>query len=308
MMTKKIIVWTAVGLALVILGCAIFGGAMSMLKWDFLKLTTAVFETNEYEISENYRDIKIITDTADIDIVSGEGMGTKITCYERQNVRHTVGIKDGVLTVEINDTRKWYEHIEIGFGAPKITVYLPAGAHDEVISCGDLFVKGSTGDVQITALADFEDIDISLSTGDISICDIMSKNLSLTVSTGDIDVKNVLHANDVKVRVSTGRTMLENIRCQNITSKGSTGAISMKDVVAKEGISVERSTGSINFDACDANEIFAKTTTGHIKGSLLTDKVFITETDTGSVKVPNSITGGRCELTTNTGSINIEIK
>ena len=43
-------------------------------------------------------------------------------------------------------------------------------------------------------------------------------------------------------------------------------------------------------------------------GSLLTDKVFITDTDTGSVDVPKTPAGGRCEIKTGTGDIKMEIK
>ena len=49
------------------------------------------------------------------------------------------------------------------------------------------------------------------------------------------------------------------------------------------------------------------TCTGDVKGKLLTDKVFITETGTGHVDVPKTVTGGRCEVTTNTGDIELEI-
>ena len=39
----------------------------------------------------------------------------------------------------------------------------------------------------------------------------------------------------------------------------------------------------------------------------LSDKVFLTETDTGKVDVPKSITGGRCEITTDSGDITVEV-
>lgn len=82
----------------------------------------------------------------------------------------------------------------------------------------------------------------------------------------------------------------------------------MKNVIATEKFSIERSTGDVTFDGADAAEIFVKTDTGDVKGSLLTDKVFITETDTGRVDVPKTTIGGRCEITTDTGDISIEIK
>ena len=50
-----------------------------------------------------------------------------------------------------------------------------------------------------------------------------------------------------------------------------------------------------------------KTYTGDVEGSVLTDKVFIVRTDTGRIDVPKSITGGRCEITTETGNIKISV-
>ena len=61
------------------------------------------------------------------------------------------------------------------------------------------------------------------------------------------------------------------------------------------------------FDSSDAAEIFVKTSTGDVSGSLLTEKVFITDTSTGKVSVPKTTTGGKCELITSTGDIKIEI-
>ena len=42
-------------------------------------------------------------------------------------------------------------------------------------------------------------------------------------------------------------------------------------------------------------------------GSLLTGKVFATETATGSVEIPHTAEGGRCEIKTATGNIRITI-
>ena len=64
----------------------------------------------------------------------------------------------------------------------------------------------------------------------------------------------------------------------------------------------------MEFNNCDAETIYVNTDTGSVTGTLLTDKVFIIETDTGSVDVPKSITGGRCEITTDTGNIRITIE
>jgi DUF4097 and DUF4098 domain-containing protein YvlB len=107
--------------------------------------------------------------------------------------------------------------------------------------------------------------------------------------------------------VSTGDTKLQDVTCRSLVSNGSTGDIFLKNVLAVEKFHVERSTGDVNFELSDAAEIDVETDTGDIEGSLLTDKIFITRTDTGRVRVPDSAGGGRCELTTDTGDIRISI-
>jgi DUF4097 and DUF4098 domain-containing protein YvlB len=51
-----------------------------------------------------------------------------------------------------------------------------------------------------------------------------------------------------------------------------------------------------------------KTTSGSVKGSLLTPKIFYTDTTSGSVDVPRSTEGGLCEIQTTSGSIRITIE
>ncbi|MBO5374250.1 MAG: DUF4097 family beta strand repeat protein, partial [Clostridia bacterium] len=113
---------------------------------------------------------------------------------------------------------------------------------------------------------------------------------------------------DVTISVSTGKTYLTNVACQSIISSGSTGDISLKNALAVGKFSIERSTGDVTLESSDAGEIFIETDTGDVEGTLLSDKVFIINTDTGKKDVPNTITGGRCEITTDTGDIKIKIQ
>jgi protein-disulfide isomerase len=48
---------------------------------------TVKLETNEYEIKEIFKDIKILTDTADIDFVLSENLNTLIDCKEHKNIK-----------------------------------------------------------------------------------------------------------------------------------------------------------------------------------------------------------------------------
>ncbi|MBQ7319864.1 MAG: DUF4097 family beta strand repeat protein, partial [Clostridia bacterium] len=92
-----------------------------------------------------------------------------------------------------------------------------------------------------------------------------------------------------------------------LRSSGSTGDILLHRVIVEETVSIERSTGDVTLEQCDADELLIETDTGDVTGSLLSDMVFVTHTDTGRVSVPNSVTGGRCEIATDTGDIKIAI-
>ena len=77
-------------------------------------------------------------------------------------------------------------------------------------------------------------------------------------------------------------------------------------MVANGKFSLERSTGDIHFTKCDAAEISVETSTGDVTGSLLSDKVYMTQTSTGRIDVPKTTTGGKCEISTDTGNIKIQ--
>lgn len=85
-----------------------------------------------------------------------------------------------------------------------------------------------------------------------------------------------------------------------------TGEVSISGLVF-ERMEIQDGVGDVIFDACDAGEISVTTDTGDVTGTLLTEKVFYTHTDTGSVNVPRTTTGGRCEITTDTGDIEIDL-
>lgn len=320
-MSKKTKIWLIIAVSLVLVSTVIFGGTMMALGWDYTKLSTGRYETNTYEISGEYEDISIKTETADVLFALSEDGKCKVVCYEQKNLKHAVIVQDSTLLVEVIDTRKWYEHFGINFGVPQITVYLPEGEY------GALTVYSVTGDVEIPKGFGFKSIDISESTGNvnnfasvsnsiriktrtgnISTQNISAGTIELSVTTGKVTAEDVKCLGDVTVNVSTGKADLKNIQCKNLLSDGNTGDLCMQNVIATEKFSIERSTGKVKFDGCDAAQILVKTDTGDVTGSLLTDKVFVAQTDTGNIDVPKTTTGGKCEVTTDTGNIKIKIK
>lgn len=293
--------WLIAAACLVGIGIIIMGGAMTMLNWDFRKLSTVKYETNSYVIHNAFTDISLNTNTADILFTPSEDGSCKVICYEDANLKHTVTAEDNTLKIQLVDQRKWFSYIGIHFGSPKITVYLPAGEY------GALNIQTSTGDTEIAKDFQFNSIDISQSTGDVINYASAADSIQIKTSTGKITISDIHCEGDVTTGVSTGKTHLLNINCQNLFSNGNTGDASLKNVICSDKLSIERSTGDIMLDGCDASEISIQTDTGDVKGSLLSDKVFIASTDTGRVDVPKTVSGGKCEITTDTGNIKITV-
>lgn len=319
-MKKATKVWLITAASLVLAGCILFAGVMSTIGWDFEKLSTVDYETNVYEVTETFGSISITSDTADIRFALSDDGKCRVECYEEANAKHSAAVDEDELVIKINNQKSWYDYIGFRFGSQKITVYLPNSEYNA------LYIHESTGNIEIPKYFMFANADISLSTGNVDFCASVSEAVRIKTSTGDINAENIsvgsleLSATtgmitvsgvtcrgDIKAGVSTGEVSLTDISCKNVISSGTTGSIFLNNVIAENKFSIERSTGDVKFGRCDAAELYVKTSTGNVTGSLLTDKVFITDTDIGSVDVPKTTVGGRCEIRTGTGDIKIKI-
>ena len=313
-------VWLIVAASLILIGIMLFAGVMISIKWNFHMLNTNKFISTEHEISDSFESILINTDTANVNVMQSDDGKCYVKCYEQERISHSVTVEDGTLKIQRVDTRRWYEYIGISFGSTNVKVYLPKAEYES------LTVNDSTGDVNIWSESDFDNISITTSTGDIQcyasakgkmtlnagtgdiiITDSSTGSLDLSVSTGKIHASSVKCGGDINIKVGTGDVGLTDITCKNLISEGGTGELTMRNVIASECFDVKRSTGDVRFESCDAGEVTIVTDTGDVKGSLLSEKVFIVNTDTGRKDVPESTTGGKCKVTTDTGDIKIII-
>lgn len=229
-MRKTTKVWLMIAASLMLAGCI------------FAKLLMVKYETNTYEVGKAFSDISISTDTADIIFALSDDGKCKVECYEKQNAKHSVTVENDVLVVRIN--KSWYDYIGYDFGWSKITVYLPKTEYNA------LFINESTGNVEIPKDYLFENVDISLSTGDVNffasvsklvkikastgnICveNISAGALDLSVTTGEVTVSGVTCRDDITVDVVTGSAYLTDSSCRSVISSVITGNISMNNVI-----------------------------------------------------------------------------
>ena len=74
---------------------------------------------------------------------------------------------------------------------------------------------------------------------------------------------------------------MKNVSCKSSHQTVIPEVLSWTNVIASDEFNLERETGDIELNGCDAQTIYVKTDTGNVTGTLLSEKVFITETDTG---------------------------
>ena len=289
-----------------------------------LNVTSCSFVENKYieknySIDVDFNDILIEASISNVSLELSEDQWCRVICSENADFKYSVTVSENKLKILEIDNRSWIKKL---FTKQNrfITVYLPKSEYSS------LEINAGVGNIKLPSDFAFNDIDVSLSVGDL-VCNSSAaervqidsstgnvifenatfKHLTISLSTGNVSINDVNCAGDLSIDISTGRTQLNNVNCNNLYSTGSTGKINMKQVIAQNKINVERSTGDISFECCDAAELFVQTSTGDIEGSLNSPKVFVYSTSTGKVSLPKTTTGGKCELNTSTGDIAITI-
>ena len=254
-----------------------------------------------YTIVESYDDIKIMVDNSDIDIYLSNNSENKVVYTENKKVKIESKVNDGVLTINQNDNRKFYDML-FNFTNFKIKLYLSQELIDS------LEINGKTGDVKIGKGFTFNDVTIDNSTGDIDFEANVINDLIIKNSTGDVEVKNSNVGGNLKVETRTGDIELAGVKCNKLDVKVSTGDTELSNTLVTTDLNLTSSTGDVKFDGFDAANIYVAVKTGNVKGTILTNKIFIARSETGNVKVPETLTGGICKITASTGDIKISYK
>ena len=227
-MKKSTKIWLAVATALTLAGLLLFVGTMTACTWDFSAMASNPTETNRHEITDPFQNITVITNTSDIRFLPAEEGTPVVVCKEQENLRHAVTVQDGTLTIEIRDTRKWYEHISLFGENTTVTVYLPSDSY------GALTIDSSTSDVDVPADFTFSTVEITLSTGDVLCRASASDSMTIKTTTGDIRLGN-LSAASLELKVTTGDVTAANITVESdMTLHVSTGMANLTDITCQK--------------------------------------------------------------------------
>ena len=274
--------------------------------------------TREQKITDDFKSIDIKTDTSDLTLLPSEDGECKVVCVETEKIMHTATVNGKTLSIEVADSRNWFAKLL----TPKMsaTVYLPKEAYESAM------LESDTGDITVDGSFSIESVNIESDTGKVTVEDIKCNALVAKLDTGNMLINNISSSTLIKLENDTGNALIGNCKSRELyvgTDTGKvnidtcsctilgisvdTGDIDLVNVIAEGKFDISSTTGDVKFTACDASSVFVTTDTGDVMGSFLTDKVIFADTDTGKVDIPKLTSGGKCEITTDTGDIKITL-
>ena len=309
-----------VATVLIVAGFAFMFFGVAGTDFDFSRFNTFTTETSSYDIHDSFDSIKINTGECDVIFLPTEKEYCEVVCREESKVNHSVKVVENTLVIDYTSNKKWYDNIGIFWGKTDVTVYLP----NEIYK--DVKIVTKTGDVELKSFR-FEKLSISTYTGDVKLyspsaseafittdtgsitvsCNV-SKAMNLESDTGDISVLGVSGMETLEIKNDTGDVKIADVEAGELYAETDTGDVSMKRVLAKGFMSVETDTGDVEISLSDAGEIKVETSTGDVDGTLLSEKLFFAETNTGDISVPRTTKGSICDIRTDTGDIKISVK
>lgn len=298
---KKIVI--SVAFLLVAVGGLMMAAAAVKGDFDVDNMKEQSYEMKTFEVTEAFSDIHVEDAECNVRILRAADGKCKVIYPEKQDgsIYHTVTVSDGVLSVRRYDKRKWYQYIGISFDAPDVEVYLPEKVY------GQLSARSMSGSIRVDDGFTFESAGLESTSGSVQMFSAVTKELKAETASGRITVENA-SPETLAVKSSSGAIVLSHIRSGEVTAKSTSGKMELTDVVAEKNLYAKSVSGGVALDGCDGGKIKLETTSGSVRGTILSDKIFITDSTSGSVKVPRSSVGGECEITTTSGSIDIEIK
>lgn len=255
-----------------------------------------------HEVQEAFTSIHVEDVDCAVRILPSSDGRCRVVCHDRADgtVYHTVAAQGGELKIRRHETRKWYQFFDVSLEEAAVEVYLPENAYRE------LAISTVSGRIEVNSGFTFERVSLHSSSGSIRMLSDVHEELKAESSSGRVTVE-AASPDELTAKSVSGRVTVSNTRCGGATVKTTSGSIELNDVIAEKELSIRTTSGGVTLNGCDGGSVRVKTVSGSVKGTLLSGKMFVTHTVSGSVRVPESVGGGECEVHTTSGSIRLDV-
>lgn len=143
--------------------------------------------------------------------------------------------------------------------------------------------------------------------GKLEMTDVQAESLNVDSTSGAIVLQGLTVDGLCRAESGSGRLELSEVMAKELDTCTTSGGHQYKAVLVDGHWYAESTSGGIRFEGCDASSIEMETVSGGINGTLLSEKQFITDTVSGTVRVPRGEKGGLCRVSTVSGGVDIRI-
>lgn len=276
--------------------------AMIIIGFDFQKLNTIEPEKRTYDNLESFANIEAENAACDIILVPSADGKRKVVCDEATSIMNQVTVENGTLKITEKDCRRWYEHIAvIWFNKMSVTIYMPQGEY------GSLNLKSVSGNIKIPEEFKFQNTEILSTSGDVSLDAGISGDIYAKSVSGNVKIKNA-SANNIKAVTTSGDVYFSNVSAAELDARSTSGNVKLESVTVTGATESSTVSGDIRLVEADSGSYNLKSVSGNIKGTIISPKTFITKTTSGSMRVPENVSGvGTFTAATTSGNIKIDL-
>ncbi len=314
-------------IALIVAACLLVAGliiciaTMATNNWENLSWNEEI-EMKSVTVDHVFTNIRIHTAEADIRLMPAEDGVCRVEYPVGKYSDYNISTENGVLAVQYQDSRKWYEFISFGFSFKEraVKVYLPQVEYDA------LMLSTASGDIAVDLGVAYTSAKVTTASGDIAFHANVKADCDLQSTSGDVLLHNIRSVGNVKVQSTSGKCTATDITCQRFFAKSASGDLVLGNIVAEEftadtlsgeirladcegeKLTLECTSGDIKFSRCDGKDITLTTVSGDIEGSFKSAKLFESHTVSGDISLPRSeAVDSRCTIKTTSGDVEIDI-
>lgn len=276
-----------------LLGVIIGGIVLVRTGGDFSRLNNETVEQKEKSFqASQMKELNFDMSSTDVEVVGSADTDKVVIKYpESKKQSYSITEENGKVTItEKHDRIFNFFRFDIDFFNLKkwtIQIVLP------VDSLETLTLNGASGDVDISKL-------------------VIKKNLALSLRSGDVYLQDTTVAGETSVRLSSGEIELTNIVSKDLYLKATSGDLDVDRVIVANQSTMEVTSGDIvlsQFKAGQKTDL--STTSGDISGVLvgqMIDYTIQSKVTSGDNSLPQHLEGGSKQLRVEATSGDITIR
>ncbi|MCR5671727.1 MAG: DUF4097 domain-containing protein [Butyrivibrio sp.] len=299
---KKITIFVAI--ALVVIGIGMMSLSLFAAGGNIMNLIKTVeYAEKTIDITDqNFTSIDIQIGAHDIQILKSDDKNTHFECHEASDDKYKIHVQGNTLVIENKASWNLKQNLLVSRPHVMEVLYLPGDTYQ------DFTCKVGSGDVYLQPEFTFDNVEVSVGSGEATLENFRAKDIKVHSGSGDIYLKDMVSAG-VDIHIGSGDITVNNLDCESeFQAESMSGKIKLTDVVSDNRFYSSTGSGDIYLDGCDGHSMEFKTGSGDVQGTLLTAKKFDAKSGSGDIRIPQDGGEGRCNIKTGSGDIDISIK